>query len=138
VRVIARIADEVLEDAHELVRIAERAGRAGAGDDLRAQAGPRHLACAQGPPRGVDGWSPSCAIPITSAACGATLASRARSAPRSRATGPTSCRRTSASPAATSSARDGVHRAWLATRARGRRAERLAIAANPHHRYLLA
>src|SRR5499427_1019665 len=34
---------------------------------------------------------------------------------------------------------DGVHRAWLAERVRtGGRAERLAIAANPHHRYLLA
>src|SRR5215470_1805504 len=34
---------------------------------------------------------------------------------------------------------DGVHRAWLAERVRTRgRAERLAIAANPHHRYLLA
>jgi UDP-glucose:(heptosyl)LPS alpha-1,3-glucosyltransferase len=34
---------------------------------------------------------------------------------------------------------DGVHRAWLAERLRaGGRAERLAIAANPHHRYLLA
>ena len=33
---------------------------------------------------------------------------------------------------------DGVHRAWLAERVRtGGRAERLAIAANPHHRYLL-
>jgi UDP-glucose:(heptosyl)LPS alpha-1,3-glucosyltransferase len=34
---------------------------------------------------------------------------------------------------------DGVHRAWLAERVRaGGRAERLAIAANPHHRYALA
>jgi UDP-glucose:(heptosyl)LPS alpha-1,3-glucosyltransferase len=34
---------------------------------------------------------------------------------------------------------DGVHRAWLAERVRaGGRAQRLAIAANPHHRYLLA
>jgi UDP-glucose:(heptosyl)LPS alpha-1,3-glucosyltransferase len=33
---------------------------------------------------------------------------------------------------------DGVHRAWLAERLRsGARSERLAIAANPHHRYLL-
>ena len=34
---------------------------------------------------------------------------------------------------------DGVHRAWLAERVRaGGRTERLAIAANAHHRYLLA
>jgi UDP-glucose:(heptosyl)LPS alpha-1,3-glucosyltransferase len=34
---------------------------------------------------------------------------------------------------------DGVHRAWLAERLRaGGRAERVAIAANPHHRYALA
>jgi UDP-glucose:(heptosyl)LPS alpha-1,3-glucosyltransferase len=34
---------------------------------------------------------------------------------------------------------DGVHRQWLAERLRaGGRAERFAIAANPHHRYLLA
>ncbi len=34
---------------------------------------------------------------------------------------------------------DGVHRAWLAERRRtGGRAERLAIAANPHHRYALS
>jgi UDP-glucose:(heptosyl)LPS alpha-1,3-glucosyltransferase len=34
---------------------------------------------------------------------------------------------------------DGVHRAWLAERVRaGGRAEWLAIASNPHHRYLLA
>jgi UDP-glucose:(heptosyl)LPS alpha-1,3-glucosyltransferase len=34
---------------------------------------------------------------------------------------------------------DGVHRAWLAERLRaGSRAERLAIAVNPHHRYTLA
>jgi UDP-glucose:(heptosyl)LPS alpha-1,3-glucosyltransferase len=34
---------------------------------------------------------------------------------------------------------DGVHRAWLAERLRaGDRGERLAIAANPHHRYLLS
>jgi len=34
---------------------------------------------------------------------------------------------------------DGVHRAWLAERVRsGERAARLAIAANPHHRYLLS
>jgi UDP-glucose:(heptosyl)LPS alpha-1,3-glucosyltransferase len=33
---------------------------------------------------------------------------------------------------------DGVHRAWLAERVRARgRAERLAIAVNPHHRYIL-
>ena len=90
--------------------------------------------------RGRGASSPSSATRTSSAASGATRASRGRCAQRSRATVPISCRRTSASPAATSSA------PATASTARGSRsgcapaacAERLAIAANPHHRYTLA